>query len=132
MPPTNATGKKTDARTSAIATTGPDTCSMALSVASRGDNPASMWLSTASTTTIASSTTRPIARTRPKSDSVLIENPNNGNSTKVPTNETGTAHNGINVARQLCRKMNTTMTTSTSASNNVLTMSFNPSVTERV
>src|SRR5947208_1590727 len=66
------------------------------------------------------------------SESVLIENPNNGNTTNVPSNDTGTAHNGISVARQPCKKMNTTMTTNRSASNNVLTMSFNPSVTERV
>ena len=37
--------------------------------------PSSMWCSTASTTTIASSTTRPMASTRPNSDSVLIEKP---------------------------------------------------------
>ena len=59
-------------------TTGPDTSSIAFSVASRGDMPSSMWCSTASTTTIASSTTRPIASTRPNSDSVLIEKPSSG------------------------------------------------------
>jgi len=46
---------------------------------------------TPSTTTIASSTTRPIARTRPNIESVLIEKPNSGNRTNVPTSETGTA-----------------------------------------
>ena len=68
-----------------------------------------MWCSTASTTTIASSTTRPIASTRPKSDSVLIEKPSSGKSANVPTSETGTASSGISVARQPCRKTNTTM-----------------------
>src|SRR6266542_3084882 len=132
MPPTNATGKKTDERTSAIATTGPETSSIALSVASRGDSPCSMCCSTASTTTIASSTTRPIASTRPKSESVLIEKPNKGNSTNTPMSETGTAHNGISVARQPCKKMKTTKTTSASASNNVFKISRMPSVTESV
>ena len=51
---------------------------MAWSVASRGDIPSSMWCSTASTTTIASSTTRPMASTRPKRESVLIEKPRSG------------------------------------------------------
>ena len=42
MPLMNATGMNTDARISAMLTTGPDTSSMALSVASRGDMPSSM------------------------------------------------------------------------------------------
>ena len=75
MPGMNAVGTNTAARMSAIATTGPDTSSIALKAASRGDSPCSMWCSTASTTTMASSTTRPMASTRPKSDSVLIEKP---------------------------------------------------------
>jgi hypothetical protein len=50
--------------------------------------------------TIASSTTRPIARTSPNSDSVLIVNPKQGKKTNVPTSETGTASSGIKVRRQ--------------------------------
>ena len=56
---------------------------------------------------------------------MLIENPNNGNNTNVPINDTGTAHNGMSVARQPCRKMKTTSTTSASASNNVFKISLN-------
>ena len=78
MPPMKATGTNTAARISAMPITGPCTSRMALSVASRGDMPCSMWCSTASTTTIASSTTRPMASTRPNSDSVLIEKPSSG------------------------------------------------------
>ena len=81
---------------------------MALNAASRGDKPSSIWLSIASTTTMASSTTRPIARTKPKSDSVLIEKPSRGKIANVPIRETGTAISGMRVARQPCRKMNTT------------------------
>ena len=55
--------------------TGACTSDIALKVASRGDMPSSMWCSTASTTTMASSTTRPIASTSANSDSVLIEKP---------------------------------------------------------
>ena len=51
---------------------------------------------------------------------------------KVPTSDTGTASSGINVARQPCRKTNTTMITSTSASNSVFWISLMPSVTESV
>jgi hypothetical protein len=132
MPGTNAVGTNTAARIRAIATTGPDTCSIALKAASRGDSPSSMLRSTASTTTMASSTTRPMARTRPKSDSVLIEKPRSGKTMKVPTSDTGTASSGIKVARKPWRKMNTTMTTRARASKSVLTISRTPAVTARV
>ena len=73
-----------------------------------------------------------MASTRPKSESVLIEKPNKGNNTNTPMSDTGTAHNGMRVARQPCRKMKTTRTTSASASNNVFKISRIPSVTESV
>src|SRR5271169_5865937 len=60
-------------------------------VVARGERPFSMWCSTASTTTMASSTTRPMARMRPKSERVLMEKPNIGKKAKVPMSETGTA-----------------------------------------
>ena len=81
---------------------------------------------------MASSTTRPMASTRPKSDSVLMENPRSGKTAKVPTSDTGTASSGIRVARQPCRKTKTTMMTRTSASNSVLTISWMPSLTASV
>src|SRR5262249_62377809 len=48
---------------------------------------------------MASSTTRPIANTKPKRESVLMEKPKSGKKTNVPTRETGTANSGIRVAR---------------------------------
>src|SRR6266403_1755889 len=132
MPGMNAVGMNTAAMTRAMATTGPDTSSIAFSAASRGERPCSMCCSTASTTTMASSTTRPMASTRPKSDSVLSERPRSGKTMNVPTSETGTASSGIRVARKPWRKMNTTMTTSTSASTSVLTISWIPALTARV
>ena len=51
--------------------------------------------STFSTTTIASSTTMPMASTRPNSVSLLMENPNAAMTAKVPTSETGMATIGI-------------------------------------
>ena len=91
-----------------------------------------MWCSTASTTTIASSTTMPIASTMPNRVSVLIVKPTSVNTANVPTSETGTASIGISVARQLCRNRNTTISTSTSASKNVCTTSSSEALTKIV
>ncbi|MNH34367.1 hypothetical protein D3C85_1582680 [compost metagenome] len=75
--------------------------------------------STFSTTTIASSTTTPIARTSPNKLKALIENPMASMTAKVPTTETGTASNGMIEARQVCRNTITTTTTSRIASSRV-------------
>ena len=115
-----------------MAMTGPDTSSIALIVASFGSMPCSMWCITASTTTIASSTTMPMARTRPSSESTLIEKPSSGKNMNAPTSDTGTVISGMSVARQFCRKTKTTMMTSATASNSVCTISMMPSVTGSV
>ncbi len=94
--------------------------------------PCSMWCMTASTTTIASSTTMPIASTRPSSDSTLIEKPISGKNMNAPISETGTVISGMSVARQFCRKTKTTMMTRTIASNSVCTISLMPSSTGSV
>src|SRR5258708_25848513 len=120
---TKAVGTNTAARTKATPITGPVISFMASRVASLGGKPSCMWRSTASTTTMASSTTNPIAKTSPNKESVLIENPSKGKKTNVPTNETGTASNGIKVARQLCKKRKTTAATKTRASASVLIIS---------
>ncbi len=111
---------------------GPLTSSIALYEASRGARPSSMFRSTFSTTTIASSTTMPIARTSPKSDSVLIEKPKPSSTAKVPTMETGTATSGITDARQVCRNSTTVITTRSTASNRVFTTSRIESRTKTV
>ena len=54
-----------------------------------------------SMTTIASSTTMPVARTMAKSVSVLIEKPIRWTNANAPINETGSVSVGISVARQL-------------------------------
>ena len=97
------------------------TSSMAALVASRGAWPAWMWRCTFSTTTIASSTTMPIASTRPKSDRVLMEKPHASRTAKLPMIETGTATSGMTEARQVCRNRMTTSTTSATASSSVCT-----------
>src|SRR5690606_28629041 len=68
-----------------------------------------------SSTTIASSTTRPIESTMPSSVSVLIENPAAAITPNAPMTETGMATTGISVVRHSRRKANTTSTTSTNA-----------------
>ncbi len=81
---------------------------------------------------MASSTTIPMARTRPKSESALIENPSAFITAKVPTRETGTAAMGMIEARQVWRKMITTRTTRASATNRVRTTSSMEARTNRV
>src|SRR5262245_9597912 len=117
----NAVGTKTAHSTNAMAMIGPVTSSIAFFVAASGDNPRAMLRSTFSTTTIASSTTIPMARTNPNNVSMLMLNARANNTAKVPTNDTGTAASGIIDARQVCKNTITTTTTSSTASNSVVT-----------
>ncbi len=77
-----------------------------------------------SSTTIASSTTKPVASVRPKSVSVLIEKPRSFIAAKVPISETGIVIDGMSVLCQLCRKMKMTRTTSKIAMRSVTTTSL--------
>ncbi len=91
-------------------------------VASLGGRPSSVITrSTFSTTTMASSTSRPIASTMPNMVSVLIEKPNAAIRPKVPSSTTGIAMVGISVARKFCRNRYITRKTSTTASISVIT-----------
>ena len=122
-----ADGTNTAVSTSAIATSAPPTSSMDLIAASRGCSPAAMLRSTFSTTTMASSTTMPIASTSPNSDRLLSEKPNRLITKKVPMSEIGIATIGITAARQVCRNRITTSTTSTMAIRMVLITSLTDS-----
>ena len=64
---------------------------------------------------MASSTTKPVASTRPSKVSWLIEKPKALMKAKVPTNEIGIARLGTIVARQSCRNRNRISNTSTIA-----------------
>ncbi len=66
-----------------------------------------------SMTTIASSTTSPVASVNPKSVSVLMEKPSAFIRPNVPISETGIVIAGISVVRHDCRNRKTTATTST-------------------
>ncbi len=118
MPGMKATGTKTDSSTRVIAIIGAVIWAIASLVASAGDisGCSAIMCSTASTTTIASSTTIPIASTSANSEMVFAEKPSASIAAKVPTSATGTAMIGTRVARRLPRKMKTTAATSTKAS----------------
>ena len=119
MPVMKADGTNTAVSTSAIAISAAPTSSMLRIAASRGARPAAMLRSTFSTTTIASSTTMPIARTRPNSDRLFSVNPNIDMKKKVPISDTGIATSGMIAARQVCRNRMMTSTTSATASSMV-------------
>ena len=122
-----AAGMKTAHSTSAIAISAPPTSSILLIAASRGRSPASMLRSTFSTTTIASSTTMPTASTSPNKVRLFSVKPNIAITKNVPISEIGIAISGISAARQVCRKMMTTMTTSRIASRIVSCTAFTDS-----
>ncbi len=100
MPSSSREGRNTAASTKAMAITGPDTSCMAAKEAMRGLSPLSMCSCTASTTTMASSTTRPMASTMPRREMVFREKPRTGKRQNVEIRETGTAMSGMRVARQ--------------------------------
>ena len=132
-PPVNATGTKTATSDSTIAIKAPATWRMARSAAIRaGTFSVAMIRSTFSITTMASSTTIPMASTRAKRVSTLIEKPMTSSPRNVPTTLTGTASIGMSVARQLCRKTNTTSATRIMASASVSTTSLFEAVTNGV
>ena len=122
----NAHGTNTAQSTSATAITGPVTSSMALHAASRGESPRASHRSTFSTTTMASSTTMPIANTRPNKERLLRLKPMAAMTAKVPIMATGTAISGMIAARQFCKNTSTTRATRMMASRSV----FNTSVTD--
>ncbi len=100
----NAIGTNTAASTRPMPTSAPVISRMDLRVASTGDSPSSrITRSTFSTTTMASSTSRPIASTRANIVSMLIEKPSAASTPIVPSSTTGTAMVGISVARKFCR-----------------------------
>ena len=115
----NAVGTNTAQSTRAVAIIGLVTSLMARLAASTGDKPNAMLRSTFSTTTMASSTTMPMANTRPNSERLLMEKPNASITANVPISDTGTAASGMIEARHVWRKIKTTMTTSRVASTSV-------------
>ncbi len=88
-----------------------------------GSRPLWMCREMFSSTTMASSTTSPVARISAISDRLFREKPNRCMIANVPTSDTGTARVGISEARKLPRNRNTTITTRTTAINRVISAS---------
>ena len=110
----------TEAITKEIAIMAPLISFMAFSVASTGNSLLrDISTFTASMTTMASSTTIPIAITRAKSEIILSVMLNANIAMKLPKRDTGTAIIGITADLQSPKNMNTTMATSMKASNSV-------------
>ena len=132
-PPKKAMGPNTAASTSPMPIKALVISPMDLRVASWGGSPSSlMTRSTFSTTTMASSTSRPMASTMANMVSMLMENPNNPRTAKVPRITTGTARVGISVARMFPRKRYITRKTRRIASNRVQTTSLMATFTKGV
>src|ERR1700744_3678585 len=101
VPGKNDTGTNTETSTSEVAMTALVTSPMASDVALCGSQCSrEMCRCTFSITTMASSTTSPVASVMPKSVSELIEKPNSLMNAKVPTSDTGIVMAGMMGARQ--------------------------------
>ena len=121
MPPRKLTGTNTAHSTSEVAMSAPVRPFIAFCVAWKASSfSSSMMRSTFSTTTMASSTTIPMERIRPRRVIRLREKPKMSMKPKVPTSEMGTAISGMSVARQFCRERYTTRITRNRASKRVL------------
>ena len=123
-----ATGINTAIITSVVAIMGPVTSRIAAEVAALGDMPFSILTCTASTTTMASSTTIPIAKTSPNNDIELTVKSKIGKNIKAAISETGIANVGIRVALQSCIKIKTTKITKTRAIIKVSIISSIPAI----
>ena len=106
----------TDISTSVMPMIGPNSSSIALIAASWPFMPRSILCAAPSTTTMASSTTMPIASTIANRVDRLTVKPSAHMPAKAPMMVTGTVVAGTSIARQSCRKIRITISTSTAAS----------------
>ncbi len=119
-PGRNAAGRNTEIRTSVMPMIGPNSASIALIAASWPVMPCSILCAAPSTTTMASSTTMPIASTIANSVDRLIVKPSAAMPANAPMMVTGTVVAGTSIARQSCRNTRITTSTSSPASISVL------------
>lgn len=95
-----ASGRNTAESTRVMPTMAPDTCFIALTVASAGEIPSSAMIrSTFSTTTMASSTTSPMASTIASRVSRLTLKPKASISAAAPSIDRGMVATGISTLR---------------------------------
>ena len=95
-----------------------------LRAASIGVSPISMWRTMFSSTTMASSTTKPTARVSARREKLSTLKCRTCMTMKVPMTERGIATEGMRVARTLRRKRKMTMTTSATATTSVNSTSW--------
>ncbi|SAD05598.1 Uncharacterised protein [Enterobacter cloacae] len=111
-PPISSSGRNTATSDRLMESTVNPTSRVPCNAACSGFTPASRWREMFSSTTMASSTTKPVAIVRAISDRLLRLNPHRYMAAKVPISETGTATAGISVARPERRNRKTTRITS--------------------
>ncbi len=114
-----AAGKNTDISTRVMPTIGPNSSRIAAIAASLGVSPSSICRAAPSTTTIASSTTMPIASTIANRVIRLIPKPSIARAAKAPMMVTGTVVAGTSTARQSCTNTMITISTRAAAMNRV-------------
>jgi hypothetical protein len=119
-PGMKAAGRNTDISTSVMPMIGPNSSFIAWIAASLLGMPRSMWCAAPSTTTMASSTTMPIASTIANSVDRLTVKPSAAMPANAPMMVTGTVVAGTSMARQSCKNTRMTISTRMPASISVL------------
>ena len=104
MPGKKEIGMNTAASVAVVASTAKNTCLRPWTAAARGPRPRARWREMFSMTTMASSTTRPVARTSASSVMMLIEKPTSHIAASVPISAIGTVMAGMKVTRAERRK----------------------------
>ena len=115
-PGVKASGANTAANVKVIAITAKAISLEPFRAALKGVSPSSMWRKMFSSTTMESSTTRPMASTSDSKVSVLMLNPAAAMSENTPIRLTGMVISGMIEARSVRRKRKTTRATSATAS----------------
>ena len=116
VPSKKTIGKNTATNTTVVAITAKNISFDPLNPACNGDIPCSIFVNIFSMTTIASSTTKPMASTTASKVKMLMVNPATYIIKKEAINDTGIARTGINVVRQLRKKRKMIKTTKRKAS----------------
>src|SRR3989442_6536225 len=111
IPPMRRIGRKTATSDTDIERTVKPTSREPLRAAWNGDSPISRWRAMFSMTTIASSTTKPVAMVRAISEKLSRLKPSRYITPKEPTRERGTAMLGITVTQRFRRNRKITRTT---------------------
>ena len=119
MPPMNRIETNTATSDRFIDSSVKPTSLAPMSAASSGGTPFSTCREMFSSTTMASSTTRPVATISAISDRLFSEKPHRYITAKLPTSDTGTAATGMIAARKLARNSSTTRMTRATAISSV-------------